>query len=216
MDLVLNEFELRVLGCLVEKELTTPEYYPLTLNALLNACNQKTSREPVVNFDDKVVVRALDGLREKRLVYQDLGSGRVPKYGHNLAGVLGILRQEMALLCVLMLRGPQTPGELKTRTARMHDFPSLAEVEESIGSLAEMNLAVMLPRRPGHKENRYAQLLSGEPAPESMDFARPEAAALEVRAENGRIAVLEDEVKSLRGELDQLTASFAAFKKQFD
>lgn len=217
MDFILDEYEVRVLGSLMEKELTTPEYYPLTLNALVNACNQKSNREPVVNYDEKTVYRTLDGLREKRLVYQDMSSGRVPKYGQNISHLMNILKKETAVLCILLLRGPQTVGEIRGRTGRMYDFSGLDEVQETIDNLAEMKLITRLPKQPGRKERRYAHLLSGEPAAESEEgTARPEAAAREVQAENQRIGELEEQIKGLKAEVAELRQEFKDFKKQFE
>src|SRR5271156_1780022 len=162
MDLLLDPVEARVLGSLLEKEITTPEYYPLSLNALLNACNQKSNRDPMVHFDEETVDRVLDVLRDKGLLLNITGAGsRVPKYGHRLSEKLNLGRREMAVLCELMLRGPQTLGELRTRAERMHPFDDLAEVESVLDRMPE--LAVKLPRRPGEKEARYAHLLSGAP-----------------------------------------------------
>jgi len=218
LDFILDEYEVRVLGALMEKELTTPEYYPLTLNALVNACNQKSNREPVVNYDEKTVYRTLDGLREKRLVYQDMSSGRVPKYGQNFSHLMNILKKETGVLCVLLLRGPQTVGEIRGRTGRMYEFSGLDEVQETIDNLAEMKLITRLPRQPGRKEHRYAHLLAGEPAAESEEgqTARPEAAAREVRAEDQRTLELEEQIKGLKAEVAELRQEFDDFKKQFE
>ncbi len=218
MDFVLDEYELRVLGALMEKELTTPEYYPLTLNALVNACNQKSNREPVVSYDDNTVYKTLDSLREKRLVYQDMSSGRVPKYGQNLSNLMNIIKRETSVLCMLMLRGPQTVGELRGRTSRMYGFQSLEEVRETIDNLAEMKLICRLAREPGRKEHRYAHLLSGEPATEEAGehIAGPEPVAAEVPAESSKTAELSEEIKKLRAEVAELRQELADFKKQFE
>src|SRR5215213_4653651 len=166
MQKVLNEVEVRVLGSLVEKQLTTPEYYPLTLNALTNACNQKSNRDPVVSFNEPTVTQAIESLREKNLVYVFYGStSRVPKYKHMMPEVLRLDEREVALLCVLMLRGPQTLGELKERAGRLAEFTALGEVEETLSSMSVKDsepLVVKLPRQPGQKEARYAHLLSGD------------------------------------------------------
>src|SRR5271163_4541859 len=155
MELLLHPVEVRVLGALLEKEITTPEYYPLSLNALVNACNQKSNRDPMVNFDPTQVEQALLLLREKGLLVTTTGAGsRVPKYGHRIAEKLNLGRRELAVLCELMLRGPQTAGELRTRGERMHPFDDLAEVLSVIERQPE--LIVKLPRRPGEKEVRYA------------------------------------------------------------
>jgi uncharacterized protein YceH (UPF0502 family) len=217
--LLLTAVEVRVLGSLVEKQITTPDYYPLTLNALVNACNQLTNREPVVSYDETTVVRALDGLREKRLATLFSGAeSRVAKYRHALGDVLLLTPAETALLCVLMLRGPQTVGELRTRSERLFVFDTLPEVEETLAALAARTpqpLALKLPRQPGAKESRYTHLLSGPvelPAP----GVPPEPATLIVRAENERAARLEQDVAALRTELTELRRQFAEFRKQFE
>jgi uncharacterized protein YceH (UPF0502 family) len=165
----LTDAEVRVLGVLVEKQLTTPDYYPLTLNALVNACNQTTSRDPVVSYDEATVTRALDGLRDKKFAFVFSGAdSRVLKYGHKLAERLELAPDETAALCVLLLRGPQTAGEIRTRTGRLHAFTSLAEVDATLATLAAKRphaLVTRLPRQPGFKEARFAHLLSGEPRP---------------------------------------------------
>src|SRR5579871_5208365 len=160
MDLLLQPVEVRVLGSLLEKEVTTPEYYPLSLNALVNACNQKSNRDPLVEFDSDAVQQALQSLRDRGLAVVITGAGsRVPKYGHRFAEKLNLGRRELAILCELMLRGPQTLGEIRTHCERMHPFDDLAEVEAVIDRLPE--LVVKLARRSGEKEVRYAHLLSG-------------------------------------------------------
>ena len=217
----LNAAEVRVLGSLLEKQITTPDYYPLTLNALTNACNQLTNRDPVVQFDDQTVVRALDGLREKRLATLFAGAeSRVAKYKHTLTDRLLLTPGEAALLCVLMLRGPQTIGELRTRSERLFAFDSLPEVEETLNALAARQpqpLAAKLPRQPGTKESRYAHLLSGPiELPPAELAVKPEPATIAVRAENERIAKLEQETAELRRELAELKQEFAEFRKQFE
>ena len=170
MDLLLHPAEVRVLGSLLEKEVTTPEYYPLSLNALVNACNQKSNRDPVVEFDASTVERALQSLRDKGLLLAITGAGsRVPKYSHRFSEKLNLGRRELAILCELMIRGPQTLGELRTHCERMHPFDDLAEVEAVIDRLPE--LIVKLGRRPGEKEVRYAHLLSGTPAISEAELA---------------------------------------------
>jgi len=219
---LLNAVELRVLGSLIEKEITTPDYYPLTLNALTLACNQSSNREPVVDFDETTVVRALESLREKKWAFlYGGGSARVPRYGHKLSEMLyDLSRPEIAVLCVLMLRGPQTLGEIRTRTARMHEFESLAEAEallEALSTRALGPLVAKLPRQAGLKEQRYAQLLGEIPEPSaSATGPAPEPATLAVRAENERIARLEEEVAALKRSMAELQEQFAAFRKQFE
>ena len=209
MDALLNAVEVRVVGALVEKQMATPEYYPLTLNALVNACNQLTGREPVVSYDERTVARALESLREKQLVWQvATAGGRVPKYEHRLSEKFSLAEQETAALAVLMLRGPQTVGEIKGRTGRMYEFAELSEVEMTLESLmiAEPPLVMRLPRQPGTKESRYAHLLSGEPN------AAVEAAKVNVGEESGGIACLEEEVARLRSELDEVKRQLAELR----
>ncbi|HEX5229430.1 MAG TPA: YceH family protein [Bryobacteraceae bacterium] len=211
MDIRLDAEEVRVLGSLLEKEITTPEYYPLSLNALLNACNQKSNRDPVVQFDEETVERVLYLLREKGLSLNITGAGsRVVKYGHRLAEKLNLGRRELALLCELMLRGPQTLGELRTRADRMHHFDDTSEVETVLDRMAE--LVARLPRRPGEKEARYAQLLSEPPEMAISGPAEHEAPV----ARQDRIAALEAEVAELRRQMDELKQQFAGFQKQFE
>ncbi len=205
MDIRLDDIEARVLGCLIEKELTTPEYYPLSLNALTNACNQKSNRDPVMGLEEEEVVAALDALRFKQLAVLSAEGGRVAKYRHILAEKLGLLPAELAVVGELLLRGPQTVGELRTRAERMHPFPDLAAIEETLGELMERGqpLVTRLARLPGRKEPRYAHLFSGEPAMEEGDLP-PEPARLRVMAGNERIAQLEQEVAALREEVGEL------------
>jgi uncharacterized protein YceH (UPF0502 family) len=221
MQKVLNEVEVRVLGSLVEKQLTTPEYYPLTLNALTNACNQKSNRDPVVSFNEPMVTQAIESLREKNLVYVFYGStSRVPKYKHMMPEVLRLDPREVALLCVLMLRGPQTLGELKERAGRLAEFPSLGEVEETLNALGAKEsepLVLKLPRQPGQKEARYVHLLAGDV---SADYAVEEASSENRSASNraggGRVGVLETEVEALKAEVAELRQRLEDFIKQFD
>ena len=217
----LNAAEIRVLGALIEKAVTTPAYYPLSLNALTNACNQSSNRDPVVSFSEADVVRALDGLRVQNLAthYQGADS-RIARYKHAFTEVFLLTPAELAILCVLMLRGPQTVGELRTRTERLHPFDDLAEVEATLQALATRQpqpLVAKLPRQPGTKESRYAHLFSGPV--ETAGPARallPEPATLAVRAENERFEKLEAEVAALRREIAEIQQQFAAFRKQFE
>src|SRR3984957_1694354 len=214
MDLLLHPAEVRVLGSLLEKEVTTPEYYPLSLNALVNACNQKSNRDPVVEFDSNTVEQALNSLRDKGLLLAITGAGsRVPKYGHRFSEKLNLGRRELAILCELMIRGPQTLGELRTHCERMHPFDDLAEVESVLDRMPE--LITKLLRRPGEKEARYAHLLSGTPvvAAASVEESAASPATLP-RAD--RVATLEAEVAQLRQELEDLKQQFARFQKQFE
>ena len=221
MELILNEVEVRVIGSLIEKQITTPEYYPLSLNALTNACNQLSNRNPVVSYDEKTIVKALDSLREKKLLQMISSSdNRVPKYHQIFTEAFDLALQEVAVMCVLMLRGPQTAGEIRGRTNRLYNFEGLEEVELTLQGLVDRQpqpLIVKLPRQPGTKENRFAHLLSGEVQVEEKEAAiRPESATIEVRAENERISRLEEEVENLRRELTEFKQQFTEFRKQFE
>lgn len=219
MEITLNDIEVRVLGSLIEKELTTPEYYPLSLNSLTNACNQKSNRDPVMALAEEDVVRALDSLRFKQLAVLSADGGRVPKYRHLLAEKMGLVSAEQAILCELLVRGPQTVGELRTRGERMHPFGDLTAVEEVLKELMEREqpFVALMPRQPGRKEGRYAQLFSGMPEiSEESSEARPEAARQRVLAENERVTKLEDEVATLRSEVAALQQQMAEFKAQFE
>jgi uncharacterized protein YceH (UPF0502 family) len=192
--------ELRVLGCLLEKQRTTPDAYPLSLNALRAACNQSTNRDPVVDYDEPTIRDALARLRRRGWTRLASGAGsRAAKYRHLLDEAIGLGRDEQAVLCVLMLRGPQTPGELKSRTERMHPFPDLAAVDGVLDRLGSRDLAAQLPRRPGQKEDRFAQRLGGNGAEPSAPAAAPAASDADLAA---RVEALEREVASLRAELD--------------
>ena len=221
----LREAEARVLGALIEKESTTPEYYPLSLNALVNACNQKSNREPVMNLGEDAVRTALRSLSDQFLARSAGGDSRVAKYEHRVNELFNFHRHELAILCVLLLRGPQTPGELRTRTDRLYSFQDLESVHSALNLLMkrEPPLVAVLPRQPGTKESRYTHLLSG--APEEGFSSSPatvssqETASREKRrdgaAESERVAQLESEVAALRQELAELRERFAAFQKQF-
>jgi uncharacterized protein len=203
----LHPVEVRVLGALLEKEVTTPEYYPLTVNALVNACNQKSSRDPVVNYDEDTVVAALDSLREKHLALKISGAGhRVEKYGHRLGETLNLGRREMAVLCVLMLRGPQTVGELRGRTERMHDFVDLDEVEHVLESLATQAPAPLVARA---GRGRWAHLLSGDIESIEEEKTSAPAPASDRTALEARVEALEHEVGLLKLQMD-------VFRRQFE
>ena len=214
----LTEVQLRVLGSLVEKELATPEYYPLSLNALTNACNQKSNREPVLALAEDEVVRALDALRQQGLARLSAEGVRTAKYCHSLAERFLLEPPDLAILAELLLRGPQTVGELRNRAERMYPFGDLAEVEGVLQSLMDRDfpLVVRLPRQAGRKENRFAHLFAGEPELPAEDSAPPEATRLRVVAENERLDRLEEELAALRGEVDELRRQMAEFKAQFD
>jgi len=215
---VLNEYELRVLGVLVEKQISTPDYYPMTLNSLTNACNQKNHRDPVVNYTDSDVERALNSLRDKQLAFLfDGASSRVPKYGNFFQKALELEPGEVAIMCVLMLRGPQTPGELRSRTPHLHEFESLTAVEEILQKLSARPepLVRKLARLPGTKEARYAQLLGGDVYSSSAEEpASPTPTYSPNPPAPDRVAKLEAEVEALRQQLGELKAQFDDLKKQ--
>ena len=218
VNIRLTAVECRVLGSLVEKEITTPEYYPLSLNALANACNQKSNREPAMNLDESAVRQALHSLDEQSLVRSvSAADSRVTKYEHRLQEAFNFYRHEIAILCVLLLRGPQTPGELRTRAERMHPFDDLSAVQSSLQHLMkrEPPLVKVLPRQPGTKEARYAHLLSGDV---EVSDARPasEATAASFNADAERIAILEEKIADLQKEIAELWYQFAVFRKQFE
>jgi hypothetical protein len=219
MDILLSEVETRVLGSLVEKELTTPEYYPLSLNALVNACNQKSNRDPVMNLDEEGVREALRALDKKGLAgAADNMVSRVSKYEHRLQEAYNFTRHEVALLAELLLRGPQTPGELRSRADRMHKFDDLGIVQSTLRKLMEREppLVKLLPRQPGTKEARYAHLLSGD-----VEAPQPDSASVGVAGTNSvssseRIARLEDQVATLQSEVAALKQQLGEFRKQFE
>ena len=218
MERLLDDIEARVVGCLVEKDLATPEYYPLTLNALTNACNQKSNRDPVMLFEETDVIRALDSLRQKQLAHQSAEGVRAAKYCHNLEAVLNLDPEDLAILAELLLRGPQTVGELRNRAERMCPVGDLQAVEELLQNLMEREepLVMRLPRQPGRKEHRFTHLLSGLPDIEKSSALPTEPARLMVAAENDRIARLEEEVAALRAELDEVSKQLKAFQSQFE
>jgi uncharacterized protein len=237
MDIKLTDVEARVLGALVEKEITTPEYYPLSLNALVNACNQKSNREPVMNVDEDAVILAMRSLGEKEFAgAANTSDSRVRKYEHRLQEVFNFTRQEAAVLCVLLLRGAQTPGEIRGRTERLHHFETLDDVQMALGKLMkrEPAMVIVLPRQPGTKESRYLELMSGDadaasatqPGASLMAFRQHVANAASPREDNaqlvhagsdgGRVARLEAEVRELRAGLEKLHEQFAKFRKQFE
>lgn len=218
MDTSLDEIEVRVLGCLIEKELTTPEYYPLSLNSLTNACNQKSNRDPVMALEETDVVKALDSLRMKRFARVAGDSGRVSKYRHSLAESLRLDPPSLAVIAELLLRGPQTIGELRTRGERMTPFADLAAVESVLAELMEINppLVLKLQRQPGRKEARFAHFFSGMPVV-TEEYAAPlEPARLRVNADQERFIKLQDEVLALRNEVAELRRMIDDFRSQFE
>jgi len=216
--IVLNNVEARVLGALIEKEITTPDYYPLSLNALINACNQKNNREPVMSLDEGAVRTALHNLQAKRLAGPVGGAdSRVTKYEHRIQEVFNFTRAETAIMDVLLLRGPQTPGELRGRAERMHRFEELADVQSTLQRLIERDppLVKMLPRQPGTKESRYAHLLCGDVEGGEAPAETGEAAG-HGAGEDERVVRLESEVAELRKEIAELKLQMESFKKQFE
>jgi uncharacterized protein len=217
MELKLTETEVRVLGSLIEKDITTPEYYPLSLNALVNACNQKSNRDPVMQLNEDAVRDALEGLQQQRMAGPARGAdSRVTKYEQRLQEVFNFTRAEIAVLCVLLLRGPQTPGELRGRAERMHRFETLEDVQSALQKLMQREppLAKVLPRQPGTKESRYAHLFVGVVEAETpVKFG----VAIDPNpADTGRIALLEEEVAELRRELSGVKDQLERFRKQFE
>jgi len=211
-EVQMTPVEARIVGALMEKEATTPDYYPLSLNALLNACNQKSNREPVMELDENSVRDALESLRAKRLAGPTSSAdSRVTKYEHRMQELFNFTRGESALICVLLLRGPQTPGELRGRTERIHRFEELSDVQSALQRLMQRTpaLVAVLPRQPGTKEARYTHLLSGDV--EHAASTLPATHAVESSNSD-----LEEEVRALRAEVDELKRQFAEFKKQFD
>lgn len=218
--LQLTDVEVRVLGSLIEKDITTPDYYPLSLNALVNACNQKNNRDPVMAVDEGSVRDALSSLQEKRLAGPAGGAdSRVTKYEHRMQEVFNFDRRETALVCVLLLRGPQTPGELRGRSDRMYHFETLEDVESTLKRLIERQFVVVLPRQPGTKESRYMHLFAGEVVgastlPDSPAHVNERPMVSSDRMET-RVTALESQVESLRGEIAQLRRELEEFKRQF-
>jgi uncharacterized protein YceH (UPF0502 family) len=217
MSAALTEIEARVLGSLVEKQLTTPEYYPLTLNALTAACNQKSNRDPVMTLGETEILAAIDNLREMNLVYLFYGSGsRTVKYKHMLPSVYELEPQGVAVITVLMLRGPQTIGEIRERTGRLWEFTGLNEVQETLDELSRRDepLLVKLERQTGQKEARFAHLLSGAIDVSKLSFVQEKASS--GGANNDRLEKLEQEVERLSGALKEFKEMFDEFRKQFD
>jgi uncharacterized protein YceH (UPF0502 family) len=217
-NVILTENEARVLGSLVEKDITTPDYYPMSLNALVNACNQKSNRDPVLSLNEAAVRQAIYSLNEKGLAgTASTADSRVPKYEHRMQEAFNFTRRETAVLCVLMLRGPQTPGELRGRTERMHPFEDLTDVQSTLQKLMtrEEPLVKVLPRQPGTKEARYAHLLCGEQPGWDAPPA-PVETRVESSAGGERIARLEEEVANLNREIADLKQEFAGFRRQFE
>ena len=218
--IVLTAAQARVLGALVEKEVTTPDYYPLSLNALINACNQRSNREPVMDLDEEAVRQALHGLEDKRLAGRARGAdGRVAKYEHWLGEAFNFSRAETALVCILLLRGPQTPGELRGRTERLHRFDEIGEVLAGLQKLMEREppLAAILPRQPGTKESRYAHLLSGPVELASTAFAaEPATMRREAGSVSGSDAGQEERIARLEATIAELRHEVLALRQKID
>ena len=217
MDILISAVEARVLGALIEKDITTPDYYPLSLNALVNACNQKNNRDPVMNLDEGAVRDALNGLQQHGLAGPASGAdSRVTKFEHRAQEVFNFTRPETAIICVLFLRGPQTPGELRGRTERMFRFEELSDVQSTLQRLMQREPALVtaLPRQPGTKEIRYAHLLSG--GAEGLESLAPAANASNESEDGDRVTRLEQDIASLRNEIGELKQQFAEFRKQFE
>jgi len=219
MPTLLNEIEVRVLGALIEKQVTTPEYYPLTLNALTLACNQKNNRHPITSLTEGEVTQAVESLREKNLVYVFYGStSRVPKYKHVMPEVMHLSPPELALMCVLMLRGSQTLGELRGHGARLYEFSGLEEAEQTLNGLISRDgepLVTRLPRQPGQKEARFAHLLSGEVTVEAVLESQTPARPRTSR-DPDKMERLEQEVETLKANVAALQEQFENFRKQFE
>ncbi len=221
MESRLNEYEVRVMGALIEKQITTPDYYPMTLNALINACNQKNNRHPVVGYDEESVSRALGSLRERKLAFVFHGAeARVAKYGQVFPKAYDLSPQDVAVMCVLMLRGPQTLGELRSRSQNLFNFESLAEVEATVEALLareDIPMVARLPRSTGMKEPRYAHLLSGDVEFEANEpLARSSTAVSPNRVDADRFAALEETVSRLQREVEDLKEELRQFRRQFD
>jgi uncharacterized protein len=224
MNLLLTEIETRALGSLIEKDITTPDYYPLSLNALVNACNQKNNRDPVMMLDEVSVRTALSSLQEKRIAGPASGAdSRVTKYEHRLQEVFNFDRREIAVLCILLLRGSQTPGELRTRTDRMYHFEALEDVVSTLDRLSQRDppISAILPRQPGTKESRYTHLFSSEPQAASVASVAREPSPAELTMQSvpsatDRLAKLEEDVATLRKDLSDMQQQLASFRKQFE
>jgi hypothetical protein len=214
VEMQMDEKETRVIGCLIEKQLATPEYYPLSLNALTNACNQKTNREPVTDYDESVVSSVLDALVDKKLVNKST-VGRVPKFEELLTQQHNMVPQESAILCVLFLRGPQTIGEIRSRTSRLCNFESSEAVMAAMANLESWGMVQRLARQPGHKESRYAQLLSTAPQTSpAEEISRPPLSS--TAGPDTRFAEMEAQIQALKHEVADLREMFDQFKAQFE
>lgn len=213
---LLTEVEARVLGALIEKEITTPDYYPMSMNALLNACNQKTNRDPVTNLDEDTVRQAIHGLDDGKLAGAVRGSdSRVTKYEHRFSEAFNFGRREVAVLCVLLLRGPQTPGELRGRTDRLYPFDELSDVQSTLQKLIDRDppFVKVLPRQPGTKESRYAHLFCGDHFPQASEADRGFHAGGAGSEDSARLQAVEEQVAALRREVDELRSLLESFTR---
>ncbi len=219
LNFVLDNAEARVLGALVEKDVTTPDYYPLSLNALVNACNQKNNRDPVMELEEEAVRQALESLQQKRLAGPACGAdSRVTKYEHRLSEVFNFTRGETAIVCVLLLRGPQTPGELRGRTERLFRFEEISDVLSTLQRLSQREPALVkvLPRQPGTKESRYAHLFSGEVEGDTETVSISKPASSHAVEHEERMLRLEEELASLQQRVSELERMLGEFRKQFE
>ncbi|MBE9535599.1 MAG: YceH family protein [Proteobacteria bacterium] len=214
MDILFSHEEIRVLGALIEKEFTTPEYYPLTLNALTSACNQKTNREPVVNYAEEIVLEAIEGLKKKRALWQS-NLSRAIKYEEGFVKERDYDKREAAVICTLMLRGPQTVGEIKAHTERIYSFENLEEVNSTLEGLSSLGDITRLPRQPGRKEARYCHLFLEE-GESSTVLSSDETATDSAREESEKISELEEKIEALTRQLEDLKEQFSQFQKQFE
>ncbi|MBI9070721.1 MAG: YceH family protein [Melioribacteraceae bacterium] len=215
MDIKLNEMEVRVIGCLIEKKITTPEYYPLSINSLTTACNQKSNREPVVGYDEEDVEETLQGLIEKGFITEVFGSGRVVKYRERFTQEMDFKSAKTAVITVLFLRGPQTAGEIRSRSARLHQFENLGEVQKILNDLATAEngpFIIKLEKEVGRKENRYFHLFHGEEFINTLGIEKESTKPVEKSSE---IVELKEEIESLKNGLNELRNEFEKFKNQF-
>lgn len=215
MEFELTDVEVRILGCLMEKEMATPEYYPLSLNALINGCNQKSNRNPVVSFDEKTVLHGLAGLQEREIVRKSDVS-RVAKYEQVLGLKRNLVAREAAVICVLLLRGPQTIGEIRGRTERLYHFNDLQEVERTLSDLEENGFVVKFERQPGRKESRFGHRFSGEQTEMALSQQADDKQKVIIRKDSDTVTQLQEKVTVLQEELDRLRDEFETFKAQFE
>ncbi len=216
MDIDLNNEEIRILGCLIEKELATPEYYPLSLNALMNACNQKSNRNPIVSYNEEIVIQAIDTLKEKKIIWQS-NISRVAKFEEHFLQDNNFITSEAAVICALLIRGPQTPDEIITRSERLFSFENLEDVIKTLENLSDRKFIVKMDRQPGQKEVRYSHLLGGLPEVENSQSPQQPIEAQQNQSDvSEHVIELAEKVEFLTTELENLKNSFSDFKKQFE